>query len=1188
MAVTAEDIFGPKPVAPTAESIFGPKPTGTAVTKTAEDIFGPRPLPADKEAEAIFGPKPGQNGSMLDTIARDLIPESVSQTPEFGKLMTDARMGAAKRAMWDAKTKENVLGMPGKILGKGMEMSALAKGPMAGRTRGKISKALEENAAIMGPEYMNAWREFERDKEIKERASTPEAIARAEERKEAMMKTADDYLGAPFRAMGGVAKGVQDWARYGAKYLADPENIRQEKEPRKLLDTVGRSVGNIDPIYMADVTEEAARVIAGRELGPGERLSAQLYGMLFELFAPGQSMKALRMGRGAPAGEAVASKLAKSFRKAGVDIAEDTARRMADDIVSGATHPERVAKARRYARKYGAKQAGKEAGAQAERTLIQKMGEQGKHLETSGLQARLPMRAKRAEAIQKEVTPVALGAERTGVHRIAPVVGDFVYGAGLPKGTAEALRPSQAFAARASEEAVEGGRAIEKAMVTEARSSEVSTIRDMQYNLRRRDEYAKAVSEAKDEASRAAATDVLAQKDRELVIALKRSGLSESEARAGYEAASKQEKQMVRVMDQDLADMRKLERQYGIDVGKVDSDAYVYRDLSPEAKRLRREVLGGKGARKAEKFTKGRQEYLSTSVGGGTRNIDFEQRMGHWYASRKKAHALAVSNKMAERQILRGYGRRITDNDVARWQLRDIDELANNMRYQADLERRGLKVYEATDGARYVLDSRLAKTVEKMLNPDEMGKYMRGWTKINNWWKARATVLRPGFVFRNVLGGNIWQLWQADVDIIPSMARAAKAMRKISQRGLKNNGTITRTMLKQIEGNATKDIGKVARLEKVGKYTLDEAIDIGLANGVEGGGFFGAELGHSGKMGSTIGQAVNPFSSKFGIMQLNAKANRMGEDMARWALFLDKLGKGYSPRESASWVAKYIFNYNELAAFGKGIKQVIPFATWNFKNWGMQITSMLNKPDKFLNFSNMWHRIQDLDPLTEDEQANIPDWAERSEAFFMPFKNGKEGERQFFLGGGIFPVISAKQLAPDKILPTLGTMVQPILRSLVEEIFEAADEESISFFGTNRRPDESMVRAPNWIVGLMDWARDNSPNTYALLADEDGLGIEPTRHYFTGTPDGYKWDMELAEKINTFDPGMGLLNRLFRHSDERMYNTFLSTIFGFKLYDYTEDKQLRYREEKLKKIIEALNKLRKKRRQTGTLPPRGM
>ena len=102
------------------------------------------------------------------------------------------------------------------------------------------------------------------------------------------------------------------------------------------------------------------------------------------------------------------------------------------------------------------------------------------------------------------------------------------------------------------------------------------------------------------------------------------------------------------------------------------------------------------------------------------------------------------------------------------------------------------------------------------------------------------------------------------------------------------------------------------------------------------------------KAGGRGVQALNPMSKRNILMRMVGKANRTGEDLARWALFSDRLRKGYTARAAARAVAKYIFNYDEISRFGQVAKRFIPFATWNLKNWGMQISTLLNKPDKLV------------------------------------------------------------------------------------------------------------------------------------------------------------------------------------------------------------------------------------------------
>ncbi|MFO7902299.1 MAG: hypothetical protein R6U98_06555 [Pirellulaceae bacterium] len=1042
----------------------------------------------------------------------------------------------------------------------------------------------------------------------------------------------DEVFGAPFRVAGGAAKSAQEQlkeaVRQHNRWWAEPEG---KKELPGMGERVWKSLTYEDPVYMGDVMEEAGKSIAGRDLTSGERTAAHLFGLFAELAAPGGAVKALRLGKGAPMPRALARQAEKTLKSKGIEVAgkkpvgktfwtgaakakpekplaaearavsRHELQRLGERAAEALSHPERI---RIYLDEV--KAIGKNLGLSPEmidgleREAIRRMGREGARFGKSGVKLARPMSKEAAKTTQlaeaerikqagKQWIPgaetmkpsgveprlVPIGGERTGTARI-PGVGELFWGGETAQGAKEAVRPASFYRSQAAEEAMAEGRAIEKAIGSEERSVRLTRLRDMEYNFRQRDRLAVKAQEATDPVERSALMRELAERDNELTVSMRRTGLTEPEIRTGYIAKDANEQRIVKEMETSVDEMRRVELGQDIPVGMVDQDTYVARNASREYRELMREVSGGrraKAVKKAEGFAKKRQKYLSTST-AGTRNIDFIERMGEWYAARKQAHALAVSNRMAERAILKGYGNEITNKMARSRGLRDVDELIKNKDFMRDLRAKGLEIYspQVGEAAPVILDKGTAKFLNRVIGERE--KWFKAWQRYNNWWKARATVMRPGFVVRNVLGGNLWQMWEAGVPIMDSVGLGVKAMRHLSKTQKGQFGTVVKTMLHQLD-----EPGKVA---KIGKYTFDEAIREGLRHGVPGGGFFGSELGMTGR-GGTVGQAFNPMSSKFVLMRLNARLNRMGEDMARWGIFLGKLKKGYTPREASASVAKYLFNYNELAKFGSLSRQVVPFSTWNLKNWGMQLSVMLNKPDKFSRFTRLWNGIQGLDPLPPEDAEDIPDWAKPMQPFFIPGKRGpEEGARQWTLGAGIMPISSIDQIRPSEIPATIGQMLHPVFRMAVDLVGAEAEKDLPPYWGTHPRKTAATSWVPTWIRGAMDYAKDSAPGVYSAIVDS-GF-IEPAVDHITGMPMGYKWDREIEDMIQTIDPGLATVNRVFRHSDERMYNTLLAQIIGAKLYEFTEEKRQRYREEKIREAERKAKDLRKRGEQLGILP----
>lgn len=797
---------------------------------------------------------------------------------------------------------------------------------------------------------------------------------------------------------------------------------------------------------------------------------------------------------------------------------------------------------------------------------------------------------------------VPFGAERVGIQKW-PVIGKFFYGKDLPTGGVEVFRQSDAYQHLASMEAVREGRQVEKVIASPERSRYISKLKDMQYNQRildsawddfakltdRNMQYAhkKAMGKAVDESmlttpeQMAAKAENLKRMEKEIQLSYQRTGLTEAEVRTGYKAKTPEEGKVVADVERALSDMRKVERSKGIPVRQIDEDAYVFRTATDEVRELRGKVIGKRRGKKlSESFAQARKKYLNISL-GGTRNMEFIEEMGSWYAARKHAHAIGVANADAEAAILKGYGRRIHDAEAKRFLGRGAtaQELAMNPEYIRTLQQRGLTTYATrTRGVKewHVIDEKMGRFLENKLTREATNQVLKYWMQFHNWWKAGATVFRPGFTFRNVLGGNIWQLWQADADVIPAMFDGIRAGIKVSRRRGLGRMPIQETILRDLEKAAGRE---VTATNKFGMYrNLDEAIDAGLQHGVSAEGFFGREMGMVTEGGRV---KLNPLSTKGWLMRGNAKLNRMGEDIARWALFLDRLKKGYSAREAAAAVAKYIFNYNELAAFGRGARHIWSFSTWNLKNWGMQIATLMNKPDKFFNFARLWYGIQGMDPLTSEQVLGMPEYAEGALPFVVPHARGsEEGGRLWFIGSGVFPMANLLQLGdPPR---AIGEMMNPVFRNFVDFLIERAKSGEPFQREHARKEYEGYIRTPTYMENAFIWLDNNLPPLSDIM--KQALGVKAAIDWSTGRFSAYKWPIETADFFNMAVPQVATVNRVFRYADDRTYDTLWSYVFGIKPQELTQERMKWNRERRLSKLQGVLNALTKPFTQLGTLP----
>jgi hypothetical protein len=529
------------------------------------------------------------------------------------------------------------------------------------------------------------------------------------------------------------------------------------------------------------------------------------------------------------------------------------------------------------------------------------------------------------------------------------------------------------------------------------------------------------------------------------------------------------------------------------------------------------------------------------------------------------------ANKYAEDMVTQQYGREIFHKPTSR----EVDELLEQ----------GYKAYVTKFGRTpktYILDKGTAEFLERVTTPEAYGSIIRNWEKFHGYWKARATVLRPGFMARNVLGGNILQMWLADVKMSRAPWQAFAATYKASKRMGADLATLA-------TGRKLASGAKKAGKAKVGKYTLDEAVDLGLEYGVQLGEQSSVELKNIAKFrdewtmrrgtwkkAKLAASLINPVGAKNIIMRGVTKGNRFGENWARWSVWLDRLAKGYAPKAAIADVAKFVFNVNEASQFVKGAAHAMSFVKWNWKNWGMQFTTLMNKPDKYLNFLHAYYGIQGLDPLDHETFENMPDWVLRQMGYAVPYVRGPEGKRKFVYTADIFPIFGTADLQPHRIAAAAGELTNPLIRETLTYILMAEMGLRPTYYRSIQEAPEQYVRVPDWISKLMDHARTKYPVFWEFVAKKL---VHPLP-----ASGGYKWHIGIDRNIQLAEPGIGLFNRIFRHADSRAYDAGLAAVFGVKVKDLGNDTVEFWRRDVLGEIRKEFEKDIHKYKQLEWLP----
>lgn len=199
-------------------------------------------------------------------------------------------------------------------------------------------------------------------------------------------------------------------------------------------------------------------------------------------------------------------------------------------------------------------------------------------------------------------------------------------------------------------------------------------------------------------------------------------------------------------------------------------------------------------------------------------------------------------------------------------------------------------------------------------NPEELRGMLRLFTQVNSLARIGATLPRPGYYARNLMG-NVYNMWLAGYRNPAYMGRAYDLLRREA------SGTLD---------NAERRL--LARAVDLG------AIDSGAAAEVRQLTHEAGLLGEKSRLGR-IGSAA---------VDAGLAVNRRIENTSKLALFLDGRAKGLSDTEAAQRVRKYLFDYTEISPVERNyLRRLAFFYTFQRFNLPLQIESILKNPQTF-------------------------------------------------------------------------------------------------------------------------------------------------------------------------------------------------------------------------------------------------
>ena len=1020
------------------------------------------------------------------------------------------------------------------------------------------------------------------------------------------------------RGPGGAAKGMQESLQGMVSGKMDRNQAMEH-----LFKRTGESIINKRPAYFSDVYTDAFKTYNGTDsITTAQNIFAIGMGLAGDL-AVGSKLLPNVKSVEAPRAPEIGKQIKKALKKAGASTGDITKfEHIGKRIAAIGERPTEIQATINHVKKL-ARSFGVDEGVAVE-ALMKSIGKQGEALGKGGL-ANFMAKGRHLEPPASKVSGMTIGQQYAGPLPVAPAArraaGEIQWGAGTLPGVKDEIRMGQAIAGQSAHEADRGHKVIRKALGK--RTEEFAQRRDAQSLLaregmvttkngakaqklhvesselaRQSDEAFMLADDAKmryADAERAgggpARKEALAEIKKQTALgekmqaqamakmteaeafaedtkgfvesvdrALKRMGIDRSDTAFRFSPGKKgvAERAAMEGFDGFMKTRHAAMVEAGVPVGMV--DVYVPH-VATKAARKKMVSVTGKSDRASASMLKSRSE---VPIGlGGSDKIQFEQKLEDIYSTYNQASGQVLANATAENNIIRLYGKEITGDLIDRG-----GHLSAEGHRMA--KARGLAEYEAKAGKfagkKFLIDEESKILLDRMIDPGNTASRIAAVDKWTVWWKARATVFRPGFTLRNGVG-NIHNLWLADVkNITGAMSDAAGLQMLRYSKAPQGFMPISQSSLQRLAGRTLNENSIVRGTNLTGKQVLELA---------ERHKVFGASFS-SKDLGQVMGRvSAIPTSAKFGHMPAIAKVNQIFEENARMALFVDRLRKGHTPSEAAAAVAKYLFNYDEMSPTMQALKITMPFWTWNFKNWGLELQTLATKPKKFYQLQTTKRAIESSNPMTRQE-AQFENQMEpikgHMDILRLPFTDGEH-----FMLGGWLPSSSLNSLHRDRILGEIGGMLNPILNAIPHIVGsgDASDYPGYMAF-SGKWPRGSLATCPTWVTSMMNGLKRGDSNkskaAYSLMSKI----FMPHK-----VEDKYMWHSEMANAFQGIDPGFATVNRVFRHSDEKNYDTLIATILGGKLQKYGIRKGTTDYEKKQKKASDLEKEAEKSARQLG-------
>ena len=237
----------------------------------------------------------------------------------------------------------------------------------------------------------------------------------------------------------------------------------------------------------------------------------------------------------------------------------------------------------------------------------------------------------------------------------------------------------------------------------------------------------------------------------------------------------------------------------------------------------------------------------------------------------------------------------------------------------------------------------------------------KSWLK---WWRGMATIPRPAFHIRNLVGGTHQNLVSGVTPLSMRRAAANTLTFRNTLRNAKGKGALEQAF-KAVDSD----------VEAAFRTAWDEGVLNGFATTE-----FHSSLTPRQKRGRF--DFWNVFDTdNFALTRAGARVMEGTEDFMRMSMFIEYFdeatpGSGKFAREMVNGTH---FDYSDLTAFETKIKSIVPFYVWTRRNLPLQLRQAIEQPRIFQRYAAMMRAMNDNmggdDPLNLEEADHFSAYA---------------------------------------------------------------------------------------------------------------------------------------------------------------------------------------------------------------------